>query len=75
MVTTVRFDSDRAEKLEKMTALLHKKKSEIIREALDYYASYVLQNRKHRIVEAAKKVSKADAKELENWEITIHDGL
>ncbi|WP_456433604.1 ribbon-helix-helix protein, CopG family [Nitratifractor sp.] len=75
MTTTVRFDEKRAEILEKMTILLHKKKSEVIREALDYYAEHILRSRERRIAEAVKKVAESDAKELKIWDDTVDDGL
>lgn len=75
MITTVRFDEERAKMLDRMTTLLHKKKSEIIREALDYYAAHVLHSRERRIAEAVKKVSKADAEEMKTWDVTVDDGL
>ncbi len=75
MTTTVRFDEKRVEILEKMTTMLHKKKSEVIREALDYYAAHVLNSRDRRIAEAVKKVAEADAKEMKIWDETVDDGL
>ncbi len=75
MVTTVRFDSERAKTLEKMTTLLHKKKSEVIREALDFYAEHILQSRESRIAKAAQKVAKADAQEMKIWDTIVDDGL
>lgn len=75
MVTTVRFDEKRAKTLERMTTLLHKKKSEVIREALDYYAAHILQNRESRIAKAARKVAEADTEEMKIWDTTVDDGL
>ena len=37
MVATVRLDDVHENKLEKVAALLHKKKSDVLRDALDYY--------------------------------------
>ena len=75
MTTTVRFDEKRLEILEKMTTILHKKRSEVIREALDYYAAHVLRSRDRRIAEAVKRVAEADAEEMKIWDETVDDGL
>ena len=75
MVTTVRLDKERERLLEEMAKKLHRKKSEVLREALDYYAQHVLNERKRRMEEAVSKVCKADAEEAGAWEGTVGDGL
>ncbi len=75
MVATVRLDDAHESKLEKVAQLLHQKKSDVLRDALDYYADYVLNAKKHRILSAVKKVKEADALEAKALEGTLDDGL
>jgi len=75
MVTTVRLDEKRERILKEMTERLHKRKSEVLREALDFYAAHVLNTRKQRLLDAVEKVYEADIEEMEKWEGTLDDGL
>jgi len=75
MVATVRLDDVHENKLEKVAALLHKKKSDVLRDALDYYADYVLNAKKRRILKAVEKVKEADTLESIEMESTLNDGL
>lgn len=75
MVATVRLDDAHKSKLEKVAALQHKKKSDVLRDALDYYADYVLNAKKRRILKAVEKVKGADALEAKALEGTLNDGL
>jgi len=75
MTATVRLDEEHEKKLKEAAALLHKKKSEILREALDFYVDHILSQKRRRILEAVEKVNAADKKENEDWEATLHDGL
>ncbi len=75
MVATVRLDDVHENKLEKVAELLHKKKSDVLRDALDYYADYVLNSKKRRILKAVEKVKEADALEAKELEGTLNDGL
>lgn len=75
MVATVRLDDVHEIKLSKVAALLHKKKSEVLRDALDYYADYVLNEQKRRMLKVVEKVKEADASESKALEGTLGDGL
>ena len=75
MIATVRLDEAHESKLSKIAELLHKKKSEVLRDALDYYADYVLSEKKRRILKAVNKVKQADALESKMLEGTLNDGL
>ncbi len=55
MATTVRLDDAHERKLEKVAQLLHQKKSDVLRDALDYYADYVLNIKKHRILMPSRR--------------------
>lgn len=75
MVATVRLDDAHENKLEKVAELLHKRKSDVLRDALDYYADYVLSAKKRRILNAVEKVKEADALEAKAMVGTLSDGL
>ena len=75
MVTTVRLDERREKMLKEIAQKLHRKKSEIIREAIDFYAEHVLVERRKRMESAVKKVGTADAREAAKLEGTLDDGL
>ncbi len=75
MVTTVRLDERREKMLKEIAQKLHRKKSEIIREAIDFYAEHVLVERRKRMESAVKKVGNADAREAAELEGTLDDGL
>ena len=61
--------------MKKVAEVLHKKKSDVLRDALDYYADHVLNEKKRRILKAVAKVQAADASESAAFEATINDGL
>jgi len=75
MVTTVRLDQSQEEKLAEIAALLHKKKSEVLRDALDYYAEYVLSRKKAYFKKIIDKVKEADLEAYKTYEGTIDDAL
>ncbi len=75
MITTVRLDEERNDKLSKIAELLHKKKSDILREALDHYAEYILEEKKAKFKKTIDKVKQADLQEYKTYEGTIDDGL
>lgn len=75
MVTTVRLDERREKMLKEIAQKLHRKKSEIIREAIDFYAEHVLVERRKRMESAVKKVGTADAREASKLEGILDDGL
>ena len=75
MTATVRLDDILEDKLNSLSIILHKKKSDVIREAIAFYAKSIEKSRKDRIISAVKKTKKADAKESELFEGTLNDGI
>ena len=75
MVATVRLDERHEQLLNEVADKLHKKKSEILREALDYYAQHILDAKRRRIRESALRIRNAERNEMDIWEETIDDGL
>lgn len=75
MTATVRLDKSLEDKLDFISKTLHKKKSDIIRDAISYYADSIQNNNKSRILKAVAKTKDADKAENAEFEGTIDDGL
>ncbi|MGM0623253.1 MAG: ribbon-helix-helix protein, CopG family [Campylobacterota bacterium] len=75
MVATVRLDSDLQELLNRVSKSLHKKKSDVIREAITLYAQDVEKNRKSRILQAVEKTKDIDKKEFRDFDGVVDEGL
>ncbi len=75
MTATVRLNDELSEKLETLSEVLHKRKSDIIREAISLYADNLQKNKRSRIQRAVAKVKKADSKLYRDFEESIDDGL
>jgi predicted transcriptional regulator len=75
MTATVRLDKSLEEKLDFISQSLHKKKSDIIREAISFYADSIQNSQKSRILNAVAKTKDADKTENSEFEGTLDDGL
>ncbi len=75
MTATVRLDDVLEEKLNRLSTVLHKKKSDVIREAISYYATKIENTKKSRILDAVKKTKDIDRVEYESMKGTLSDGL
>jgi len=75
MTATVRLDKTLEEKLDFISQSLHKKKSDIIRDAISFYADSIQNSQKSRILKAVAKTKDADKAENGEFEGTIDDGL
>ena len=75
MTATVRLNDELSEKLETLSQVLHKRKSDIIREAISLYAESVEKNKRSRIQRAVAKVKEADNRLYRDFEESIDDGL
>lgn len=75
MTATVRLDDVLENKLNNLANALHKKKSDVIREAIEYYAVSFEKSKKNRILKAVEKTKNADKDEYKNFEGTLSDGL
>lgn len=75
MTATVRLDEALELKLESMAKTLRKKKSDVIRDAIDFYASSVESEKKSRILLAVEKTKEADKALYTSVEGTLNDGL
>jgi len=75
MTATVRLDSTLEDTLNNLSTMLHKKKSDVIREAISFYAKNIEQNKKSRILNAVSKTKNIDKKEFNDFESTVNDGI
>jgi predicted DNA-binding protein len=75
MVATVRLSSELEETLNDISQKLHKKKSDIIREAISFYAKSLEDSKKTRLQDAIKKTNNSDFNEYKDMEDSINDGL
>ena len=75
MLATVRLNSEMEEILNSLTQRFHKKKSDVIREALRFYADELNKNQKTRMQKAMQKTAKSDFKEYKELEETLDDSL
>ncbi|MGB5792088.1 ribbon-helix-helix protein, CopG family [Poseidonibacter sp.] len=75
MTATVRLDDVLEEKLNNLSKTLHKKKSDVIRDAINYYAKDVENSKKSRILNAVEKTKEIDKNEYKDLKGTLSDGL
>ncbi len=75
MTATVRLDDALEDKLSRLSTILHKKKSDIIRDAISFYAQNIEKDKKSRIQKAIEKTKNADKNILNDFEGTLDDGI
>lgn len=75
MTATVRLDDTLENKLNRLSTVLHKKRSDVIREAISFYANSVDKENKSRIAKAIEKTKDIDKKEYKYFEGTLNDGI
>jgi len=75
MTATVRLDEQLEQRLDNMVQMLHKKKSEIIREAIEQYANSIEKAKKSKLQMAIEKTKDIDKKEFSDFEGTTDDGV
>ena len=75
MIATVRLDENLENTLNRVSKILDKKKSEVIRDAIIFYSQKVEQNKKNRLLNAIEKTKDIDKKYFEDFEGTTNDGF
>ena len=75
MITTVRLDDTLEKTLETLSSKLHKKKSDVIREAIAFYANNLNKTKTNRLLAAVEKTKNADKRIYEEMEGTLNDGI
>lgn len=75
MVATVRLDSELEATLNGLSKQFEKKRSEIIREAISFYAKAIENRKKNRLHSAIEKTADRDYEEYRLLEETLDDGF
>jgi len=75
MVATVRLDDHLEDTLSRVSKLLNKKKSEVIREAIQFYTATIEKKQKSRILNAVEKTKNIDKKDFLEFEGMVDDGI
>ncbi len=75
MVATVRLDSELEAILNGLAKQFEKRRSEIIREAISFYAKSLENKKKNRLHRAIEKTSNQDYDEYKSMEVTLNDGF
>ncbi|CAM4018293.1 MULTISPECIES: CopG family transcriptional regulator [Arcobacteraceae] len=75
MIATVRLDDNLEKTLNRISKIVQKKKSDVIREAIIFYSQSIEQNKKSRILNAIEKTKDIDKKDFEDFEGTTNDGI
>ena len=61
--------------MNKLSHRLHKKKSDVIRDAISFYFSTIENTKKDRMLNAVNKVKDSDKKEYQSFEGTLSDAI
>ncbi len=75
MVTTVRLDSELEAILNSLSKQFEKKRGEIIREAISFYAKAIENRKKNRLHQAIEKTTSKDYEEYKLLEESLNDGF
>ena len=75
MMLSVELDSQLERLLNSIANEYHKKKSDIIKEAIIFYSESIKDKKKERFENAIKKVAHREKVEMEEFEGTYNDGL
>lgn len=75
MVATVRLDSELEATLNNLSKKFHKKRSDIIREAISFYAKNLEETKKTKLQNAIDKTMMKDFDEYKMMEETLDDGI
>jgi len=75
MTASVRLNEQQSNTLERLAASLNRQKSDVLREALAFYASRIDKEKNNRIQSAVQKTRLADRQIYDEIEGTLHDGF
>jgi len=75
MIATVRLSDEIENTLLELSNVLQKRKSDVIRDAIEFYARSVQKNKKARILNAINKTKEIDKKEFSDFDEVIYDGM
>ena len=75
MIATVRLNDNLESTLSRLSRVLHKKKSDVIRDAISFYAQNIEKKQKSRILSAVEKTKDIDKNEFKDFDGTLIDGI
>ena len=75
MIATVRLSNEIENTLLELSNVLQKRKSDVIRDAIEFYAKNVKKDKKTRMINAIKKTKNIDKKEFSDFDGVINDGM
>ena len=75
MIATVRLNDDFTKKLENLSSVLQKKKSDVIRDAISFYSKNIENSQKNKIKNAINKTKEADKRLNNELESTLNDNI
>lgn len=75
MVATVRLDDALEKTLESLSSTLHKKKSDVIRDAITFYANTLETSKQTKLRNAINKTKAADKRIYDDMDGTFSDGI
>ena len=75
MTATVRLNDDFTKKLENLSNILHKKRSDVIRDAINFYAKSIENSQTNKIKNAIEKTKLFDSKLNKEFESTLDDNI
>ena len=75
MIATVRLNSEIENTLLELSNVLQKRKSDVIRDAIEFYAKNIKKDKKIRILNAINKTKDIDKKEFSDFDGVIYDGM
>jgi len=75
MVATVRLDDALEKTLESLSNTLHKKKSDVIRDAITFYANTLETSKQTKLRNAIDKTKTADKRIYDDMDGTFSDGI
>jgi predicted DNA-binding protein len=75
MIATVRLSNEIENTLLELSNVLQKRKSDVIRDAIEFYAKNVKKDKKTRMINAINKTKNIDKKEFSDFDGVIYDGI
>jgi predicted DNA-binding protein len=75
MVATVRLNDALEKTLESLSSTLHKKKSDVIRDAITFYANNIETSKQNKLRLAIEKTKEADKHIYDDMDGTFSDGI
>ena len=75
MIATVRLSNEIENTLLELSNVLQKRKSDVIRDAIEFYAKNIKKNKKTRMINAINKTKNIDKKEFSDFDGVINDGM